>query len=107
MVVFATLGSLGDLHPCLALGMELRLRGHRIKIITTEFYRKKVQQAGLEFCAMRPNWDPTAPSLIEQCEDLKNGPEILFRELILPHLRSSYDDLLAAARGAWPGVAMA
>lgn len=99
-IAFVTLESLGDLHPCLALGMELRRRGYRISIITTEFYRKEVEQAGIEFHPMRPDWDPTAPELIGQCEDLRNGPEILFRSLVLPHLRSTYDDLLAAVDGA-------
>lgn len=99
-IAFATLGSLGDLHPCLAMGIELRSRGHNVTIVTTEFYRSRVEQAGLKFCPMRPDWDPTAPDLIAQCEDLKKGPEILFRRLILPHLRSTYEDLLAAASGA-------
>ncbi len=49
---------------------------------------------------MRPDWDPTEPDLIGQCEDFRNGPKILFRKLILPHLRSTYDDLLAAVDGA-------
>jgi rhamnosyltransferase subunit B len=99
-IAFATLGSLGDLHPCLALATELKRRGHSLRIITTEFYRKKVEQAGIEFCPMRPDWDPTDPDLIGQCDDLKRGPEILIRKMILPHLRPSYDDLLAAADGA-------
>jgi UDP:flavonoid glycosyltransferase YjiC (YdhE family) len=45
---------------------------------------------------LRPDWDPGDPELIRQCEDLKRGPEILFRKLILPHLRDTYHDLLAA-----------
>jgi rhamnosyltransferase subunit B len=99
-IVLATLGSLGDLHPCLALALELKSRGHAVRIISTEYYRTKVDGAGVEFCPMRPNWDPTDSELIRQCEDLRTGPEILFRKLILPHLRDTYDDLLSAARDA-------
>lgn len=99
VIAFATLGSLGDLHPCLALGSELKLRGHRVRIITTEFYRKKVEQAGIEFCPMRPDLDPTADELIGQCEELKDGPEVLFRRIILPHVRATYDDLLSGTAG--------
>ena len=95
-IAFVTLGSLGDLNPCLALGQELSRRGHNVKIVTTEFYRPKVERLGLDFYPMRPNWDPTAPDLIAQCDDLKRGPEILFRKVILPHLRDTYNDLLAA-----------
>ena len=99
-IAFVTLGSLGDLHPCLVLGLELKRRGYRIRIITTEFYRGKVERLALDFRPMRPDWDPTAPELIGQCEDLKSGPEVLFRRLILPHLRDTYADLLAAVDGA-------
>ncbi len=99
-IAFVTLGSLGDLHPCLALGAELKRRGQSVKIVTTEFYRSRVERLGLGFCPMRPDWDPTAPELIGQCEDLKSGPEVLFRRLILPHLRDTYADLLVAVDGA-------
>jgi rhamnosyltransferase subunit B len=99
-VLFATIGSLGDLHPCLALGLELRRRGHSVTIASTEFYRAKVEALGLGFHAMRPHWNPGDQELIRQCEDLKTGPEVLFRKLILPHLRDTYDDLLAAASRA-------
>jgi rhamnosyltransferase subunit B len=99
-IALVTLGSLGDLHPCLALGVELKRRGHAVKIVSTEFYRKRAEDLGFEFHPMRPDWDPTDTDVIGQCEDLRTGPEILFRRLILPHLRDTYDDLLSAAKDA-------
>jgi UDP:flavonoid glycosyltransferase YjiC (YdhE family) len=99
-ILFATIGSLGDLHPCLALALELVRRGHKAVIASTEGYRQKVESLGLEFQPLRPNWDTTSSEMIRQCEDLKRGPEILFRRFILPHLRDTYDDLLYAAAGA-------
>lgn len=99
-IVIATIGSLGDLHPCVALGLELRRRGHRVMIASTEYYRNKVEELGIEFHSMRPNWDPTTQELIRQCENLRRGPEILYRKLILPELRATYDDLISVASGA-------
>jgi rhamnosyltransferase subunit B len=99
-IVITTIGSLGDLHPCLALGLELRRRGHRVTIASTEYYRGKVEGLGIEFHPIRPNWDPTDQELIRQCENLKRGPEILYRKLVLPELRATYDDLVSAAAGA-------
>jgi UDP:flavonoid glycosyltransferase YjiC (YdhE family) len=96
-ILLATLGSLGDLHPMLALGLELKQRGHHVTVATTEAYRGKVESIGLHFHRMRPDWDPTDPELIAKCEDLKTGPEVLLRELVLPHLRESHRDLLTAA----------
>ena len=99
-IAIATIGSLGDLHPCLALALELQRRGHRVTIASTEFYRTPVENLGIAFHAIRPDWDPTDRELIRQCEDLKRGPEVLFRRLLLPHLKGTYDDLMLAAAGA-------
>lgn len=96
-ILFASLGSLGDLHPCIALAFELRRRGHSVTIASTEFYRRHIAALGFEFAPLRPNWDPTDRDLIARCENLKRGPEILFRELILPYVNDTYDDLLHAA----------
>lgn len=99
-ILIATIGSLGDLHPCLALARELRHRGHSVTVASTPFYRERVEALGTQFYPLRPDWDPTTPELIRQCEDLKRGPEVLFRNIVLPHLRDTYDDLLAAAAEA-------
>lgn len=96
-ILFATIGSLGDLYPCLSLAMELKRRGHSVTVASTEAYRSRVLELGIGFCSLRPNWDPTDSRLIRQCEDLKSGPEILFRKLILPHLDETYLDLVTAA----------
>ncbi|HZD77352.1 MAG TPA: glycosyltransferase [Acidobacteriaceae bacterium] len=99
-ILFATIGSLGDLHPCLALALELKRRGHHVTIATTEFYCSKIEALGIDCRSLRPNWRPNDPELIRQCEDLRRGPEVLFRDLILPNLRDTYADLLVAASDA-------
>jgi rhamnosyltransferase subunit B len=97
-ILFATIGSLGDLHPCLALALELRRRRHIVTIAATPFYRTKVEQCGFAFMPLRPDWDPTSGELVAQCENIRRSPEILLRKLILPHLQDTYADLTAAAR---------
>jgi UDP:flavonoid glycosyltransferase YjiC (YdhE family) len=99
-ILFATIGSLGDLHPYLALAAEIRRRGHRVTICSTPYYRSRVESFGIGFHPLRPAWNPTDPELIRQCEDLKKGPEILYRKMLLPELRNTYEDLLSAAREA-------
>jgi rhamnosyltransferase subunit B len=96
-ILLATIGSLGDLHPCLALGIELRRRGHSVVIASTPWYRERVEAQGFDFRPLRPAWNPTDPELIRQCEDLRRGPEILIRQLVLPHLRDTFADLVSAA----------
>ena len=76
-ILIATVGSLGDLYPCLALAGELKNRGHRVTIASTAYYRKRAEQLGIEFFPIRPDWDPTDPELIRKCGELKKGPEVL------------------------------
>lgn len=99
-IVIATIGSLGDLYPCLVLGQELVSRGHRVAIATTPYYKQKVESCGLTFRIMRPDWNPTDARMIRSCEDLKRGLEVLYREMLLPGLKDSYRDLFAATADA-------
>ena len=40
-IVISTFGSFGDLHPYIAVALELKRRGHRPVIATSEIYREK------------------------------------------------------------------
>lgn len=94
------MGSLGDLHPMIALGRELRRRGHSVVINTWQGYREKIVDNGLEFAPLRPDLDPTDSELIRKTMDASTGPEMVIREIILPNVRDMYDDMLAAVEGA-------
>jgi rhamnosyltransferase subunit B len=48
-VLLCTIGSHGDVHPFVGLGMTLRERGHHVAIATNEHFKPLVTQAGLEF----------------------------------------------------------
>ncbi len=48
-IVIATVGSLGDLFPLLAVGQVLRERGHRVTIATHVIHQWQVEHAGLAF----------------------------------------------------------
>jgi UDP:flavonoid glycosyltransferase YjiC (YdhE family) len=102
-IVLNTFGSFGDVHPYLALGLELHRRGHAAVIATMEIYREKVEAVGLEFAPVRPNIPQPKeqdPGLIEKIMDPKNGPRFLMEGLVFPAVRDSYHDLLAAVDGA-------
>jgi rhamnosyltransferase subunit B len=99
-ILLATIGSLGDLHPMLALAIGLRERGHQVSIASTEIYRAKVEALGFAFHAMRPDIPARDPVLMETLMDMRKGPEFLLRRLILSALRDTYTDLVEAARGA-------
>jgi rhamnosyltransferase subunit B len=100
-VVVTTIGSLGDVHPCIALSLELKRRGHEVVIATSEFYRQKIVSTGLGFHSIGPkHLSPEDPELLSSIMDPRNGPENFIRKLLMPHMRGVYEDLLAACRGA-------
>lgn len=100
-IVLSTFGSLGDLHPMLALAIELRNRGHEVAINTLEVYREKIDLLGFEFYPLRPNLDPEKDrELARKLMDLRSGTEMLLREILLPNLDAMYEDLMNAIEGA-------
>jgi UDP:flavonoid glycosyltransferase YjiC (YdhE family) len=101
-IVLTTVGSLGDLHPYIAIGLGLKERGHEAVLATSACYRHKVEALGLGFRAVRPDHpDVDAdPDLMRRMMDRRMGSECVIREFIMPVLRESYEDTLAAAQGA-------
>jgi UDP:flavonoid glycosyltransferase YjiC (YdhE family) len=100
--VLTPFGSLGDLYPYLAVAVGLKARGHEAVIATTRHYREKIEMRGIGFRAVRPdgpdlNVDRDAMLRIM---NQRTGGEYVIRELMLPALRATYEDVLVAAQGA-------
>lgn len=99
-IVLSTTGSLGDLHPMIALGLELRKRGHEVVVNSWQGYEEKVTELGFGFAPLRPSIDPNDRELIRKSMDGRKGSEMVVRELVFPNLRDMYDDVVAACNGA-------
>jgi UDP:flavonoid glycosyltransferase YjiC (YdhE family) len=102
-IVFTTWGSLGDLYPFLALALELKQRGHDVSVGSLPSWRSHVENARLAFHPIRPDVPPgenEARETVRRVLDAREGPEFLFRQVLMPHLRDTYDDTLAAVQGA-------
>lgn len=101
-IVITTFGSLGDLHPYIALAQGLKARGHQPVIGSCATYRAKVESLGIEFAPIRPDhpdWK-SDPELMKQIMDLRTGSEFVIREGIMAVLRDSYEDTRTATAGA-------
>jgi len=102
-IVLNTFGSFGDVHPYMAIGMELQSRGHVAVIATMDGYREKVEGVGLEFAPVRPNIpqpQDQKSDLIDRIMEPKTGGKFLMDQIIFPAVRESYEDLIAAVAGA-------
>lgn len=98
-IVLTTWGSLGDIHPIIALALELQSRGHRATIATSEFYRAKIEGANVGFHAVRPDLpgEEKIQEITQRAVHSPHATEFLFRELLMPSLRDNYADLSALA----------
>lgn len=99
-IVLSTFGSLGDVHPKIALGLELRKRGHEVVFNVMEAYREKFELLGFEISPLRPNVNPDDRDLVRRLMDIKTGSELMFKEILLPNLRPMYEDVSNAIDGA-------
>lgn len=88
-IVIATFGSLGDVHPAIALGLGLKARGHYVSIAVSESYRSKIELEGLEFHPIPPELGNLEPAFVERILDAKTGTQTVIRELLLPVVRET------------------
>jgi rhamnosyltransferase subunit B len=98
-IVVTTIGSLGDLHPKIAIAIELRNRGHSVVFATHKGYQPKIEALGFEFHEMRPD-GTVDPVEIARMTDPPKGSEYVVRNWLLPNLRDTYTDLLNTAKDA-------
>ncbi|KAF6843733.1 UDP-glucose,sterol transferase [Colletotrichum musicola] len=78
-VLIQVVGSRGDVQPFVALGAELKRRGHRVRLATHDIFEKFVRDAGLEHYGV--GGDPAAlmaymvknPGLIPSMKSLQAG----------------------------------
>jgi UDP:flavonoid glycosyltransferase YjiC (YdhE family) len=101
-IVLATFGSLGDIHPVIALGLELQRRGHHASIVTSEYHRERILATGLGFHFSAPDLRPDDKALIRATMDERRGPEEIVRFMLqhLPEMYSDYERAINADGGA-------
>ncbi|PVH82903.1 glycosyltransferase family 1 protein [Cadophora sp. DSE1049] len=87
-IVIQVVGSRGDVQPFIALGQELKLVGHRVRLATHDCFEEFVHKAGLEFFPI--GGDPTElmaymvknPGIIPKFESIRAGDIAKKRKMI-------------------------
>jgi rhamnosyltransferase subunit B len=103
-IVLSTFGSFGDIHPYIAVALELKERGHSVVMATSEVYREKMDALELELHRVRPDIpsydepDELSRLSVELMEP-RGGTEKVI-ELLTPNLTEVYEDLDAAVANA-------
>lgn len=103
-VVFATMGSWGDLFPTIGLAKAMAARGHGVRLATTSAYASLVEDEGLRFVPVGPRFGPEEfaadPAILDGRQGGYAGFLHLFRTVVFPNLISWVEDLRDALENA-------
>ncbi|MGH2895750.1 MAG: glycosyltransferase [Solirubrobacteraceae bacterium] len=103
-VVFATMGSWGDLFPTIGLAKAMAARGHAVRVATTSAYASLVEDEGLPFVSAGPRFGPEEfaadPAILDGRQGGYAGFLHLFRTVVFPNLSSWVEDLRGALEDA-------
>ena len=103
-IVLATIGSLGDLHPFIAIGLALEDRGFEVVLAVPADHVGKVEAAGLAGVAIVGGFDALATTLglppEEAARRIMADQTYLMNRILMPWLADSMIALDAAVEGA-------
>jgi rhamnosyltransferase subunit B len=90
-ILLFALGSAGDVHPFVGLGLALKRRGHEVSVVASDYFGPLIRSVGLEFVELI--------SAAEYEGMLKNpdiwhplrGPKTIMQQAVAPMIRRVYD----------------
>jgi rhamnosyltransferase subunit B len=89
-VLLPTIGSAGDVHPVIALGLALQHRGHRAIVVTNPFHQELIEGQGLGFLPVGTIDDARAAIADPDLWHPRKGFEVIARRAILPAMAAVY-----------------
>ncbi|OJJ08353.1 hypothetical protein ASPVEDRAFT_393860 [Aspergillus versicolor CBS 583.65] len=100
-IVIQVVGSRGDVQPFIALGNELQLHGHRVRLATHGVFESFVRDSGLEFYPI--GGDPSElmaymvknPGLIPQMQSLQGGDIQRKRAMVAEMLQGCWNSCIS------------
>jgi len=92
-VLLATIGSAGDVNPFVAIGLELRRRGHRVTLVTNPFFAPAAKRAGLDFIGLGAAEDYRRTVDDPDLWDPRTGFRVIARRVVMPAIQPLYEIL--------------
>lgn len=99
-ILLATLGSLGDLNPALAMAKSLEAAGHRVRLAANPLHETATRRQGLEFVPLGRHADPTDLTGYVRPDDVRDDALAFVDHANFTQLDPLFDALLAAAATA-------
>jgi rhamnosyltransferase subunit B len=94
-VLLATIGSAGDVNPFVAIGHELKRRGHRVTLVTSAYFEPLAKRAGLDFIGLGSSEDYRQTVDDPDLWDPKTGFQVFARRVVIPAIRPLFEILSA------------
>jgi len=92
-VLLATIGSAGDVNPFVAIGGELRRRGHQVTLVTNAFFAPAAKGAGLDFIGLGTADDYRRTVDDPDLWDPRTGFRVFARRVVMPAIQPLYEIL--------------
>jgi rhamnosyltransferase subunit B len=89
-VLLPTVGSAGDVHPVIALGLGLQQRGHRATVLTNPFFQELIEAQGLGFLPVGTIDDARATIADPDLWHPRKGFGVVARRAVLPSVSAVY-----------------
>jgi rhamnosyltransferase subunit B len=89
-ILLPTVGSAGDVHPIVALGLALQARGHRATIITNPLFQELIEAQGLGFLPIGTLDGARAAIADPDLWHPRKGFEVVARRAMLPAMVEIY-----------------
>jgi rhamnosyltransferase subunit B len=103
-IVLSNFGTLGDLHPLIAIALRLREHGYDTVIATSPHFRDNVVCEGITFHPIGPTRDDVLRDLGIDARELgrRISKDVMYvlEAACFPYLKVAYDDLLPVLAGA-------
>jgi rhamnosyltransferase subunit B len=103
-VLLPTVGSAGDVHPVIALGLALKARGHRATVLTNPIFQELIESQGLEFLAVGTIAQAREAIADPDLWHPRKGFGVVARRAIVPAIAETYHHI---ERRAGPSTVVA
>ncbi|MEP6938678.1 MAG: nucleotide disphospho-sugar-binding domain-containing protein [Rudaea sp.] len=95
-VLISCVGSAGDVHPFLAIATALKRRGHAVELLTSPYFKARIEAAGVPFVPIGTSTDYERGVADPQIWHGLRGFSAMWRAM-KPTLRDAYEQLIARA----------